>query len=162
MKQLKGKIDLLFDRDKGLEIRVEDKTSGVQFLEVNVPAESVCTMLSRQTHINCDLEVRGLELVGKHEWFGDIEFRLPGSLQSYHPDREAVTEYCNKICPDNFNPSNYWGSQNSFFERDGMYWARTTVRTYLKNKEDKPIVPEDTSSIRFVDIRAPVWRHGDD
>ena len=138
-KELKGKIDLLFDRDHGLQISVKDVNSNVTFLELKVSPEDVCALLSRQVMIPCYMTIAEIEKVGKYHRHKKFEFLIDTELPSYDSGyREVVKQLAIEKCPDGWMPDLYFGSKDSFFKKDGQDYARCIIRQYI----DEPVEDE--------------------
>ncbi|MBW2632454.1 MAG: hypothetical protein JRC90_12005, partial [Deltaproteobacteria bacterium] len=129
-KELKGKLTLLFDSDRGLTIQIEDKNSGLNILNVNVKdAKSVVALLSRLSSVECDIELYSTENAGKVLIIDKMEFKVDDEKYNTRAD-EAFKEAV-KICPKGWKPDNYFNSQNSFFTKGDETYARCTIRKYV-------------------------------
>ncbi len=149
--KLKGKLDLLFDRDLGLNICVKDDMSGTQFVNLTVSPEDVCALMSRQIHIDCDMNVRGLEKVGKVMWMAELSFQQNQHCldANYGDKKKELAIYASLITPDPWVSDGYFGGQNSTFREDGIECARTTIRAYMEEGEE----PEVNNSELPVGVR---------
>lgn len=128
--KLKGKITFLINRDQST-IQIMDVESGAQFLEIKLTPENLVAILSRQGHIDCDLEVRGLEKLGKKQEISNIEFKIPEGFSEYDVDRKKLGEYAQSLLTDGWIAEWYFNSQNSFFTKDGVKFARCTTRRWI-------------------------------
>jgi hypothetical protein len=129
MMKLDGKITICINRDE-TRIYIEDKNSGVRFLDVELTPDQLSSALSRLANTPCKIKVRGLNKIGKKHEHKTFEFELPKNLIGYDKKKE-VAEYSNKICPQGWCSDQYFDSQNSFFQRDGKEWARCTIRRWV-------------------------------
>lgn len=136
MKLKQGQIDIFFE-EGGLKIRLRDGLAGTTFAEVHLNQKQTLQALSRLSHTHCDIEVRGLENVGKRMVHKSLEF--PISKDSiYGPERQAVAiKRMEEAMPDGWSTDGYFGSQESFFERDGERWARITIRKWVDIDESE-------------------------
>ena len=94
MRTLKGKADVLFDRDKGLEIRIEDELSGISICATIPPVEAIAA-LSRQVHVDCEVSYpseKGLALIGKKREVEQV--LIQKTWEGYRPTRERVLTQC--------------------------------------------------------------------
>jgi hypothetical protein len=135
--KLEGKVTILFSRD-GLKIEVEDKLSSLRFLEVSLDQHQTCDALSRLACTPCVIDVRGLDNVGKQRENGSIEFELPPSTD-FHNRKEIASVLAKEHCPDGWIVSTYFGSQDSFFKKDGKPYARTSTTRWVEvDRGNKP------------------------
>jgi len=132
-KTLKGAVNVLAN-ERGVEIDVYDKGSGNTFVQLVLTPEQFCRALSRETHIECDVEVAGLELVGLRQEIDRLEFPLPSRPQ-YDQKSEMAAQAAQQHCPEGWTPDLYFGSQDSFFERDGEPWARCVIRRWVEAED---------------------------
>lgn len=54
MRELKGRVTLLFDAVRGMSIEIEDDNSGVP-IRVQLSPENTLKVLSRQAYVECDI-----------------------------------------------------------------------------------------------------------
>lgn len=134
--KLKGEISIMFDHD-GLSIEITDPLSSTAFCKIRLNQEQTCKALSRLGHTDCEMELRGHERVGKKMEWKTLEFAMPEG-SAYH-DKKAAEETAKTACPEGWEMSSYFGSQESFFMQDGKQMARTTIRRWVA-LEDKPCV----------------------
>lgn len=132
---MKGNITILVDGN-GARIEVEDESSGIRFLKINLSAEQFMACLGRLANVECDLELQGLEQVGKALEVGEYEFKIPAELYSHrYTNRnffdDAAQELAQSQLTDGWIADSYFGSQGSFFQKDGEQWARVTIRRWV-------------------------------
>lgn len=127
--KIKGKATILFDRDDGLRIELECDTSGITFAVANLDKDQTIAALSRQAMVDCELDLRGLERVGKTVEIDRIEFPMP--YHHYIEKKDVAAREAVIRCSDGWTPDLYFGSQDSFFKKDGHEWARTFIRRYV-------------------------------
>ena len=131
-KEIWANITITATYDRGITIRVQDKSSGISFLEMNLSKEQfVDAAMNRLCHTSVlKAEVRGLEKVGKTCQTEILEFPMPEE-SSYHSENVAI-ERAKSLCPAGWEPELYFKSQDSFFAKDdGTYWARTSIRRWV-------------------------------
>lgn len=132
MKLEKGKITILFNRD-GMEINLIDNDSGTQFATVILNQEQTCAALSRQGYVECNIELNGLDRVGKKQEHREFLFEIPDL------DYKTKNDFAHEIClselkkqgMEDWKPDNYYGSQNSFFNKNGKRYARAIIRRWI-------------------------------
>lgn len=134
--EIQAAITILFD-DNGLNIEVEDRISGQMFLKIRLNQKQTCQALSRLAYTHCQkAEVFYLERIGKKMEMADLQFQMPPGSAEYGDGRkEAAAKEALRVAPKGWTPSTYFGSQDSYFYKDGELWARTTIRRWVENKE---------------------------
>ena len=124
---LKGKITIsrptYGDGKKSIEISVKDESSRNTFLTVHIGLEEFAEALTGLSYVDCDLEVRALRVVGKTKETKPLKFKMPEGAGGR--DSDAAKEACREFVDDGWTASNYFGSQDSFFQQDGEVWAKT-------------------------------------
>lgn len=133
MNKLQGKIDLLFDRDRGCTIRVKDEKSCINILEVQVKSEDVAALMSSLGHVDCEFSCVDPEIygrVGKKMIMDTLEFPMPEC--KYSEEDQVVRQEALKLCPDGWVPDLHFGSKYSFFFRNGVEYARCTIRSWVE------------------------------
>jgi len=132
---MKGNITILVD-GKGARIEVEDESSGIRFLKINLSAEQFMTCFGRLANVECDIDVRGLDLIGKTRETGKHEFKIPAELYNRrYKERDyfdkTAQELAQSQLTDGWIADSYFGSHGSFFQKDGEQWARVTIRRWV-------------------------------
>ena len=132
MKEIKAKISLFIDRDETM-IQVVDSDSGVTFLEMHLTNEQTCQMLSRLSQVEVEKStVRGLDLIGKKMECSDFVFEIPESLYEYkNRDPKELKRVADSNLTDGWIADPYFIRKNSFFEKDGKFYAITTIRRWI-------------------------------
>lgn len=132
---MKGNITILVGGN-GARIKVEDESSGIRFLKINLSAEQFMACLGRLSNVKCDLDVRNLDKIGKTLEVGKHEFKVPVELYNRrykerdHFDR-ATQELAQNQLTDDWIADSHFGSKDSFFSKDGEQWARVTIRRWV-------------------------------
>jgi hypothetical protein len=134
VKLIDPRITMLFS-DGGLNIEVHDSTSGTPFLEIQLNQEQACRALSRCGWTECSAEVRGLDRVGLYMEMAPFVFEFDDTNIDYKQKKEIAADFAESIAPEGWKPDRYFGSQGSFFQVDGVKYARTTLRRYVKEKD---------------------------
>lgn len=94
MRKLKGKATLLFDRDEGLSIEIEDRRSGVCIF-CTLDSYSTLAALSRQAYVDCEItfpEAEGLSVIGKKRERED--YLLEKTWEEWNPSKETIIKAC--------------------------------------------------------------------
>jgi hypothetical protein len=131
--KIDGKITLLFDPDRGLNIEIEDANARTTFVKLNVKNSDVTKLMSRQAMIPCSLEIRDLKCVGKIHKCKKFDFEIPEKL-SIRENREKLIKYSEKFIPKGWIPDGYYNSQDSFYTENGKHFARVVIRKWSKKK----------------------------
>ena len=125
---LEAQISIISSYDDEITITVHDKTSGISFLELVLTREQFVN--AAMNHLGrCEVKkagVRGMENVGKTMEMKSFSFEIP----SWN-NKEAAIEIVQKLCPEGWEPELYFGSQDSFFRKEGKEYARTTIRRWV-------------------------------
>jgi hypothetical protein len=74
----------------------------------------------------CQFSVIGLEKIGKRHQHKTFEFPIPVGR-----NKIKAREIVSSICPEGWVPDKEFNSQDSFFIKDGEYWARTIIRRWV-------------------------------
>ena len=132
---IKGKITILVNPDS-VEIQLMDRDASVTFATVTLTPEQFCTALGRLAHMGCDIDIVGLEKVGKKMEYKSCVFELPdGYTKNYKSSYDdTLRDFAqNELDLENegWIADSFFGSQNSFFEKDGKKYARCTVRRWV-------------------------------
>ena len=136
MKLQDGAISFLVNPGR-TTIEIHDRVSGVMFAEIRLTDEQVVQMMSRLSFTDCDISVFGLDKIGKKMESASFEFELPDGFQR---SKGGEDNNLNRVCwyalrASEFSlwePQLYFGSQNSFFSKDGKQYARTVVRRWVE------------------------------
>ena len=132
MKEIKARISLLIKRDETM-IEVIDEDSGITFLEMRLTNDQTCQMLSRLSHVEVEkATVRGLNLIGKKMENREYEFEIPEIIYEYkNRDSKKLKEIADCTLSDGWVADSYFGSKDSFVEKDGKFYAKTTIRRWV-------------------------------
>ena len=127
--KLEGRISVLINRD-GTTIEVEDENANAMFLKITLTPEQLSAALSRQKAVECEIEVRGLEKIGKKHENKRFEFEIPSDLASSRNENE-LQKLAQSLLSDGWIAERYFSSQDSFFKKDGVQYARCTIRRWV-------------------------------
>ena len=123
--------------DKFISIKVEDVDAGITFLALEIDYASFAEVITGMSMVDCSMEVRNLKNVGKSIERDNIEF--PISYEGYRSERkDAAIEAARSHTPEGWEFSEYFGSQNSFFSKDGETWARTSIYRWVEKTNPTP------------------------
>ena len=129
--KLKGEITLLVNQDY-TTISIKDDTSNQIICEVTLSPEQLSCALSRLANTPCDVEVypKAFDRLGKTMETDRMEFEIPSTLDG-RKDMDALVKLANEATPDGWTSDYYFGSQDSFFKRDGKEYARCIIRRWV-------------------------------
>lgn len=108
-----------------ISIRLVDDDAGIEFVQVEVELAAFSDCLTGLADTDCEFEVRGLENVGKRIERETIEFLMPDC--EFGNRKSVAKEEAMKVTPEGWTPKLYFGSQDSFFQREGKDYARTHI-----------------------------------
>ena len=124
-----------------ISITVRDSDAGIEFLEIDISLESFAECITGLAYAECDIEFSGLENVGKQIERDTIEFEIPEYIY-FGTRKEIAYKLAKETAPDGWIVSNYFGSQSSFFRKDGKDYARTSISRWVEKVEPSNLVEE--------------------
>jgi len=127
--KLQGSISILINREY-TTIEIEDENANTRFVKVTLTAEQLSAALSRQMSVECELEVKGLNRVGKKHENKAFEFEIPKELRS-SDNKKELNNLAQSQLTDGWIADTYFGSQNSFFTKDDKQYARVIIRRWI-------------------------------
>lgn len=128
--KINAKVTILFDRD-GMSIDVRDGDAAISFLRLRLDPVQACSAMGQLAYTHATLaEVRGLDCVGKKMENQTLAFPLPPEAD-YPNQKKLAAAAAEAHCPEGWTHDNYFGSQESFFQKDGKPWARVTIRRWV-------------------------------
>jgi hypothetical protein len=117
------------DGKNKIKISVRDTEAVINFMDIEIDLDKFTECLTGLSLVDCDMEVRGLENVGKKRESMDIVFELP--KEKWHVSKEEAAELAKKATPEGWVCSTYFGSQDSFFKKDDKYYGKTTANRWV-------------------------------
>ncbi len=121
----------IFINQEGTTIELHDSKSATKFATIKLTNDQLASALSRLSHTDCSVELVGLDKVNKEMKWQYYVFEIN---QEIRKSNAALNQKCLKCLQDDnmtdWIPDSYFGSQNSFFEKDGKYYARATIRKW--------------------------------
>jgi len=130
---MKGKISISVTHcgsgEKYISIELIDEASGIHFVDAKMSFEDFAKAITGQAHMKMHFKARGLDRVGKVMEHKPFEFVIPKC--DYHDRLHIAEKIAVRICPEGWVPDKYFGSKDSFFEKDGKQYARTTIRRWV-------------------------------
>lgn len=131
MKITNARITILVGSDK-TTIELIDMDANITFVKVELTPKQLSEALSRIAHTECDINVFGLDNIGKTMVNKRHEFEIPTGIRFGNADfKETLSELIKETLPDGWISDNYFNSQDTFFKRDGKEYAQTTIRQWI-------------------------------
>lgn len=127
---IKGDITILIGAEFST-IEVKDREANTTFLSIELTPEDLSRALSRQAHVKCDLDIRGIDKVGKKHEHSTFEFKLPPNYKRRETSDRDLAQHVDCLLSDGWECDAYFKSQTSFFKKDGEYWGRAIIRRYV-------------------------------
>ena len=133
MTEINARISILSSYEDSINIVVEDKDAGVRFLVMSLTREEfVNAAMNRRACVDVSkTEVFALDKIGKKEEYKEFEFEIPTTTSLDKNQKEIAIEIVKKMCPEGWVPDTHFGSQNSFFKKNGKPYARTMIRRWV-------------------------------
>ena len=128
--KLNGKISILVNSN-GATIEVKDSLSGIQFLGIQLSAEQFMSCLGRLAMVECEFDLVGVEKVGKKLENKKFEFCINGIKYEKQDKESALWQIAQEQLTDGWIADRYFGSQDSFFQKNGEQWARVTISRWV-------------------------------
>jgi hypothetical protein len=127
---IKGNISIMVNREY-TSIEIRDSNANVQFLKIALSPYQLSAALSRQAEIECELQLKGLDRVGKKMENKKFEFQLPEDLTGWNADKDKIARYAQTLLSDGWIADGYFNSKDSFFKWGDTEYARCTVRRWV-------------------------------
>ena len=112
-------------------IELHDRDAGVFVAKVTLTPEQWVSAMSRLGYVECEIEIGALDKIGKRMENKPFEFAIGNRAMKWNTVKPIAIQKIAEVCPVGWTPDTYFGSQNSFFYKDGQQWARTTIRRWV-------------------------------
>lgn len=130
---IKGKLTISRPQcssgEKYINIEVEDDDARIVFLTLKISLENFAEAITGLASSGCEFEVGGLENVGKIKEHDTMVFLMPA--HDWNSRNKIAHEEAKKHTPEGWEASTYFGSQDSFFRKDGAEYARTNIYRWV-------------------------------
>ena len=113
-----------------ISITVRDVDAKIAFLEIEIDLDEFTRCITGLSMAECEMEVYGLQNVGKKREYMDIVFEMPDV--DYNKKLETAIRLAREAAPEGWESSVYFGSQDSFFTKDGKQYARTRASSCVE------------------------------
>lgn len=117
-------ISRIHGGDDIFEISIECEKSLQRFVVAEITPHDLALAMSGLASIPVNLTTKGLDKVGKYRHIKTIEFEVGNDIHDRH--ESAMKEFV-KHRPDGWELWGRFGSQNSFFTKDGKTYTRATI-----------------------------------
>lgn len=125
----KGKITISkihSPSENKMSVRLTDSSSGTRFVTAEVDMLDFMEALTGLGEVDCTITTNRIDTVGKIRQVKSLEF----PVKAFRDKKQAAVEAA-KHCPEGWEFINYFGSQTSFFDKDGVQYARTQMVRYV-------------------------------
>lgn len=128
MIKIDAQITISATYDDLIKVSVYDKNASATFIEMELTREQfINATMNRLAYTEVkNAYVTDLDKIGKRLEHKPFEFRI-----SKYGDKGRARERVKKCCPPGYTPDLEFSSQNSFFDKDGVPYARTTIRRWV-------------------------------
>lgn len=128
-----GKITISKTTDnrnnKQIRITIEDDTSSINFFEGRMSLENFMEALTGLGFVDIEFAVRGLENIGKTRERKTVEINL--GKTDYDGLKELALSEARKLESDGWVCDGYFGSQSSFYRKNGDTICRANFVRYV-------------------------------
>lgn len=114
--------------EKKLSISITDRKSSSLIFEAYFPLDQLAEMLLG-VGARGEGKVYTGDHIGKQLKVDKITFPIPDC--DYGERKAIAIKEAEKYTPEGWVADQYYGSQDSFYQQDGQYWARVNIRTYV-------------------------------
>jgi hypothetical protein len=127
--KIKGQISILINREY-TTIEVRDDNANTTFAKVTLTPEQLSAALSRQMYVECELDVRGLDRIGKQHENKSFEFEITEDQLRRKDSKElhSIAQKTISMLNEEWIAEDYFSSQDSTFTKNGKYFAKCTIR----------------------------------
>jgi len=114
---------------KNISIAVIDADANIQFLDIKIDLDKFSECLTGLGHVECEMEFRGLQNVGKIAKQKPLVFEVPDLR--YKMKEGEVERLALKATPEGWKHSSCFRSKESFFCKGGKNYARTNITRWV-------------------------------
>lgn len=129
MKIEKPKITMLINSEY-TEIIIHDSIANILLANVRLTPEQLSMILSRRGLVDCECETGDLSKIGKIHENKTFEFEI-----KYSRSKEDLALACSEALlyknMSEWEPDNYYQSQDSFFSNEGKDYARVVIHRWV-------------------------------
>jgi hypothetical protein len=126
MIQIETKLDI-FVGETETSIYINDVNAGIRFAEITISNAKLLQAIARTGRVESICLIRDIERIGKKLSVNVMTFEMPNDCENL---KESAYELAKKVCPSGWIVENYFGSQGSFFRKDGKAFCNATIRKW--------------------------------
>jgi len=116
-------------------IELYDYVSGLTIVDIKLTAEQLSQALSRLGYTKCEAKILNAEMINKNMEMDKLSFEI-GEIERFKKGaNKLITEKALAACPEGWIPDTSFNSQDTFFEKDGIKYARTTIRRWITSPQ---------------------------
>lgn len=115
------------------DIVIEIEDDNLKFVKLTLSLDDMMRALTGLAMVRGEMVVSNLDKVGKVCISDTIEFPVGDGYR----DKEKAIAELPKYVPEGWIGSTYFGSQSSFFQRDGQTWATTSIYKYVERDSEE-------------------------
>ncbi len=125
--------------EHGTTIEIIDSNASTTFCRIKLTPEQFSQALGRLSHTKCEVEVVSLDRVGKMHENQKFTFEIPKELKTSAKSKdlhELAKKNLSELEMTEWTPDEYFSSQDTFYEKDGKYFANVTIRRWTQNQHN--------------------------
>jgi hypothetical protein len=131
---VKGKFSLSLQRDR-VRITIEDDNANITFLKIEMLPKDFYNALTSLACNDCNLELNGLDKLGKKHESKSFEFEIPEKIYDLYSDKSKKSKIiAQKILDkqkEGWIAEEYFNSQNTFSKENNKCYAQCTIRRWI-------------------------------
>lgn len=139
--KLKGNITIGLNNSHGVcRIEMEDESSGIQFLRMELSKEDFYNLLSGRACVPCEFNINKIENIGSKKIRKQIVFPAPKYewVEKRTTFKSEAEKYIsNNAELDGFEVEDLFNSQRTTFYKDGQEWVRCNIAKYVKREKNE-------------------------
>jgi len=127
------KLSIFIGKDDNTRIEVKDVLSTITFLRLELTNDQLASVLSRLANVSVKGEINDLDKIGKQMENKKFEFALPEEFEKYS-DTDKLRTIAQGLLDkedEGWIADSYFGSKDSFFNKDGVEYARVIIRRWI-------------------------------
>ena len=133
MKDIKGNITITRPQcgngDEYILIKLKDCDAVLNILEIKMSYSDFTKAITGLSSVECSFTARKLENVGKKRVMEEIVFEFKDD--NYEGRKERAYDLAREIAGPEWEVDSYFGSQKSFFTKNGIEMARTNIKKWV-------------------------------
>lgn len=116
----------------GVVIKIEDGKSSNRVMNIFITPDQWMQLISRLSAVSCDVEITDIpERINKKMENKKFHFEFDYEGLNHDARSDLATEVADEKCPNGWISDGYFNSQGSFYIKDGVQMAQTTIRRWV-------------------------------